>query len=170
MKRDEMYSELRRLNREHMHMIWEVAKTGDLDVLEAEERQIAEVMLEHQDEYFNQFEMADVLGDHQFDPESETDPFLHITFHTIVENQLEARNPIEVYQFYNSMRKKKVSRHDTIHLIGAILAPLVVSTLQGRRAFDLEQYRSLLKRAKAKKPEKIMEWLEREPDPLKANS
>jgi len=166
MKRDEMFSELRRLNREHMHMIWEVAKTGDLDVLEAEERQIAEVMLEHQDEYFNQFEMADVLADYEYDPESETDPFLHIIFHTIVENQLEARCPIEVYQFYNSMRKKKVSRHDTIHLIGAILAPLVVSTLLGRRAFDLEQYKSLLKRAKAKKPEKIMEWLEREPDPL----
>jgi hypothetical protein len=119
-----------------------VAKTGDLDVLEAEERQIAEVMLEHQDEYFNQFEMADVLGDHQ----------------------------IEVYQFYNSMRKKKVSRHDAIHLIGAILTPLVVSSLQGRRAFDLEQYKSLLKRGKAKKPEKIMDWLEREPDPLKAGS
>ena len=137
MKTDEMFGEVRRLNREHMHMIWEIAKTGDLDVLEAEERQIAEVMLEHQDEYFNQFEMADVLADHKYDPESETDPFLHITFHTIVENQLEARDPIEVYQFYNSMRKKKVSRHDTIHLIGAILAPLVVSSLQGRRAFDL---------------------------------
>jgi hypothetical protein len=67
------------------------------------------------------------------------------------------------------MRKKKVSRHDTIHLIGAILTTLVVSTLQGR-AFDLEQYKSLLKRAKAKKPEKIMEWLEREPDPLRAGS
>ena len=170
MKRDEMYSELRRLNREHMHMIWEVAKTGDLDVLEAEERQIAEVMLEHQDKYFNQFEMADVLADHEYDPESETDPFLHVIFHAIVENQLDARDPIEVYQFYNSMRKKKVSRHDTIHLIGAILAPLVVSSLQGRRAFDLEQYKSLLKRAKAKKPEKIMDWLEREPDPLRAGS
>jgi hypothetical protein len=155
MKTDEALSELRRFNREHMHMIWEVAKTGDLDVLEVEERRMAEVMLEHQDEYFNQFEMADVLANHEYDSESETNPFLHVTFHTIVENQLEARNPIEVYQFYNSMRKKKVSRHDTIHLIGAILAPLVMSTLQGR-AFDLEQYKSLLKRAKAKKPEKIM--------------
>jgi hypothetical protein len=67
------------------------------------------------------------------------------------------------------MRKKKVSRHDTIHLIAAILTPLIVSTLQGI-AFDLEQYKSLLKRAKAKKPEKIMDWLEREPDPLKAGS
>ena len=102
MKNDEVLSELRRFNREYMHMIWEEAKSGELDVLEAEERRIAEVMLEHQDEYFNQFEMADVLADHEYDPESETDPFLHVTFHTIVENQLEARDPIEVYQFYNT--------------------------------------------------------------------
>jgi hypothetical protein len=52
--------------------------------------------------------------------------------------------------------KKKVSRHETIRL---------VSTLQGR-AFDLEQYKSLLNRGKGKKPERIMEWLEREADPL----
>ncbi|MCK4485618.1 MAG: DUF1841 family protein [Desulfobacterales bacterium] len=164
MKRDEMFSELRRLNREHMHMIWQVAKSGDLDVLDGEERRLAELMLEHQDEYFNQFEMADVLGDHQFDPESETDPFLHITFHTIVENQLESKEPIETYQFYNSMRKKKVSHHDTVHLVDAILAPLVLNTLQQRRAFDLEKYKSLLKKCKGKKPEKIMEWLDRDPE------
>jgi len=159
-----MFSELRRLNRERMHMIWQVAKSGDLDVLDGQERRLAELMLEHQDEYFNQFEMADVLGDHQFDPESETDPFLHITFHTIVENQLEAKEPIETYQFYNSMRKQKVSHHNTVHLVGAILAPLILNTLQQRRAFDLEKYKSLLKKCKDKKPEKIMEWLDRDPE------
>ena len=164
--KDEMIGEMRRLNREHIHMIWQVAKSGDLDVLDGEERRIGEVMLEHQDEYFNQFEMADVLGDHEFDPESETDPFLHITFHTIVENQLDAREPVEAYQFYNSMRKKKVSRHDAIHLIGAILAPLILSTMQQKSPFDLENYKALLKKYKGKKPEKIFDLLDKEPDPL----
>jgi hypothetical protein len=164
--KDEMIGEMRRLNREHIHMIWQVAKSGDLDVLDGEERRIGEAMLEHQDEYFNQFEMADVLGDHEFDPESETDPFLHITFHTIVENQLDAREPVEAYQFYNSMRKKKVSRHDAIHLIGAILAPLILSTMQQKSPFDLENYKALLKKYKGKKPEKIFDLLDKEPDPL----
>ena len=50
----------------------------------------------------------------------DVNPFLHITIHTVIENQLEARDPIEVLQFYNAMRKKKCSHHDTIHLIGAI--------------------------------------------------
>jgi len=69
MTKDEVLSELRRFNREHMHTIWEEAKSGDLDLLEPEERRIAEVMIEHQDEYFNQFEMADVLADHEYDPQ-----------------------------------------------------------------------------------------------------
>ncbi len=164
--RDEMMSELRKLNRERMHDIWELAKSGDLDVLDGEERRLAEVMLEHEDEYFNQFEVADILGDHEFDPESEEDPFLHITLHTIVENQLEARDPIEAYQFYNAMRKKKASHHDTVHLIAAILAPLIVSTLQQKRAFDLEKYKLLLKKYKVKKPDKIFDFLGGDLDPL----
>ena len=161
-----MLDDLRRRNRERMHRIWQVAKSGDLDALGGEERQFAQVMLEHQDKYYNQFEMADVLGDHEFDPKSETDPFLHITFHTIVENQVKAKEPIEAYQFYNSMRKKKVSHHDTMHLISAILAPLIMDTIRQRKAFDSEKYKSLLKKFKGENPHKIMGWLEKDPDPL----
>lgn len=158
-----MLDDVRKRNRERMHRIWQVAKSGNLDVLSGEERQFAEVMLEHQDKYYNQFEMANALSDHEFDPKSETDPFLHITFHTIVENQLKAKEPIEAYQFYNSMRKKKVSHHDTTHLIGAILAPLILDTMRERRAFDSEKYKSLLKKFKGKNPHKIMAWLEKDP-------
>ena len=96
-------------------------------------------MLEHQDEYFNQFEMADLTHDHEYDVESDENPFLHITLHAAVERQLEAKDPIEVYQFYNSMRKKKYPRHDTIHLIGAILAPFVFGTLQHKTPADMKK-------------------------------
>jgi hypothetical protein len=51
--------------------------------------------------------MADLTYDHLDVPETEENPFLHITFHVVVENQLSAKDPIEVHQFYNSMRKKK---------------------------------------------------------------
>jgi len=79
-------------------------------------------MLEHKDEYFNEFEMADLTYDYDYDPDTEQNPFLHIIFHVVVENQLADKDPIEVFQFYNSMRKKKYPRHDTIHLIGAMRA------------------------------------------------
>ena len=117
--------ELRKMTREHLHALWEVAKSGNLDGLSGEEKWLAKVMLEHQEEYFNQFEMADLTYDHGYDVESEENPFLHISLHAAVERQLETKDPIEVYQFYNSMRKRKVSHHDTIHYIAAILAPLM---------------------------------------------
>jgi len=49
--------------------------------LSEEEQQLARIMLDHSDEYFNQFEFADVLADREFDPESEVNPFfiLHST-------------------------------------------------------------------------------------------
>jgi hypothetical protein len=83
-----------------------------------------------------------------------------------VERQLEAKDPIEVYQFYNSMRKKKYPRHDTIHLIAAILAPLMLQVMQERKEFDLDIYKSLLKRYKNKQPSKIYDSMKKDFDPL----
>ena len=123
-------------------------------------------MLEHKDEYFNEFEMADITYDYQYDPDTEENPFLHITFHVVVENQLADKDPIEVLQFYNSMRKKKYPRHDTIHLIAAILAPLIFQVMRERREFDLDNYRALLKKYKNRKPSKIYESLEKDHDAL----
>ena len=75
--------------------------------------------------------------------------------HSIAETQLENRDPIEVYQFYNAMRKKKASHHEAVHLICAVLVPLIFEALKGKKVFDLAEYRSLLKNYKHMKPEKI---------------
>ncbi len=135
-------------------MIWEVAKTGDLSRLSGEDKKLAQIMLEHE-EFHNQFEIADVLSEHEYDPDQEVNPFLHVTLHVIAETQLENKDPIEVYQFYNAMRKKGSSRHDAVHLIGVVLFPFILKTLHENKAFDLEGYRSRLKKLKYVKPAKI---------------
>lgn len=152
---------LRSLNRQYMYEIWQHAKANDLDQLSEEEQQIGKLMLEHE-EYHNQFEFADALEDYQFDPESGVNPFLHISIHVIVENQLKSKQPIEAYQFYNSIRRKKVSHHETIHLIGNIFAPLMFQVLKRKEPFDNELYQQLLKKYKDKKPEKIYAAIEKE--------
>jgi predicted unusual protein kinase regulating ubiquinone biosynthesis (AarF/ABC1/UbiB family) len=38
--------------------------------------------------------------------------------------------------------------------------------MQQKSPFDLENYKSLLKKCKGKKPEKIFDLLNKEPDPL----
>ena len=153
--------ELRKQTRGHIHELWEIAKTGNLDSLSGEEKWLAKVMLTHKDKYFNQFEMADLTYDHEYDVDTEENPFLHIMLHSTVERQLEAKDPIEAFQFYNSMRKKKASHHDTIHLIAAILGPLMLKVMQEREEFDLDRYVSLLKKYKNKRPSKIFESLEK---------
>jgi hypothetical protein len=162
---DDTRQDLKKLSGKHTQILWEIAQTGDLNSLSPEDRRLAEIMLEHK-EHHNQFAMADVLSEHEYDPEREINPFLHISLHGVVETQLENRDPLEVYQFYNAMRKKKATHHEALHLIGAVLAPLLFGTLKDLKAFDLEEYRSRLRKFKSMKPEKIFDAMEREEEPL----
>jgi len=162
--KDEALKLFRSANREHLHFLWEKAKNNELDGLGDEDRCLAEAMLLHEDEFFNAFEFADVLHDREFDPDTDVNPFLHITIHTAVENQLAAKDPIEVFQFYNAMRKKKCSHHDTIHLIGAILVPLMFDNMKHQKPFDNDRYVSMLKKYKLRKPDKIWALLDSSDD------
>ena len=121
-------------------------------------------MLLHKDEFFNVFEFADVVSEREFDPDTDVNPFLHITIHTVIEKQLAVRDPIEAFQFYNAMRNKKCSHHDTIHLIGAILVPLMFDTMKNKAPFDNDRYVSMLKKYKSRNPDKIWALLDSSDD------
>jgi hypothetical protein len=149
-------------SREYMHQIWEKAKNNDLGDLDGEEKLYAKIMLEHEDEFFNEFEFADLTRDHEYDPETESDPFLHVFIHSIVETQLDEKSPIEAYQFYNAMQKKGCSSHDAIHLIGAILAPMIFEVVRDQEPFDLDTYVYLLRKYKTRKPNRILDLLDKE--------
>jgi len=164
--KDPIFEVFQKVNREHFHAIWQKAQNGNMEDLDEEERQLARIMLDHSDEYFNQFEFADVLADREFDPEKETNPFLHVTLHAIAENQIQNRDPIEAFQFYNAMLKSKCTRHEAIHLLSAILIRFIFPVLKEKRRFSLGSYCGLLKKYKSRKPEKILDLLENEPDPI----
>jgi Domain of unknown function (DUF1841) len=163
---DPLFKLFRGVNREHLHTIWQKAQAGDMEGLDEEEQRLAKIMLDHSDEYFNQFEFADVLADREFDPESEVNPFLHITLHAIAEKQVQDRDPIEAFQFYNAMLKNRCTRHEAMHLLGAILIKFMFPVSKERGRFSLDGYRNLLKKYKSRKPEKIFHLLEQEPDPI----
>jgi hypothetical protein len=58
------------------------------------------------------------------------------------------------------MRKKKCSHHDTIHLIAAIMTPLMFDTMKNQVPFDNDRYVSLLKKYKLRNPKKIWKLLD----------
>ncbi len=150
---------LRAINRENMASIWKRAKTGDLNGLDDEEKLIARIMQEHEDEFHSQFDTAGEIGGSLLESGKEVNPFMHVVIHVVVENQLAAREPIEAFQFYNAMRKKKVPREEVIHLLGFFLIPLLFHTMETGVPFDERRYRGLLKKMKKKKPWKIADLL-----------
>ncbi len=152
----------KKASREYLHKIWQAAKKGELDTLDEEKKLLAEIMLEHEDEYFNDFEFADLAHERDYDPDSEVNPFLHIIFHSIVENQLKERDPIEVYQFYNAMLRKKMPRHDIIHLVGRLLANFIFRMMHHKIEMDLKAYKLILKRCKNINPGKVWESIDKE--------
>jgi len=154
------FETLRGINRKHFHEIWKKAQSGELQGLTEEEQRLGKIMLDHSDEYFNQFEFADALADHEYDPETEANPFLHVTLHAIAEKQVQDRNPIEAFQFYNAMLRNKCSRHEAIHLLNIILVKFIFQILKEKKPFPLESYRKILKEYKSRNPKKINRLVE----------
>jgi hypothetical protein len=157
---DSVFGMLRGINRKHFHEIWKKAQSGELQGLTEEEQRLGKIMLDHSDEYFNQFEFADALADHEYDPESEVNPFLHVLLHAVAEKQVEDRDPIEAFQFYNAMLRNKCSRHEAIHLLNIILVKFIFQILKEKKPFPLESYRKILKEYKSRNPKKINKLVE----------
>ena len=155
----EVSGQARALSRNYIHSLWERAKKNDLEGLSTEEQRLVKILKDHEEEFFNDFEFSDLTSDHEYDAEEEVNPFLHVFIHSVIENQLAERDPIEVYQFYNAMRNKKCNHHETTHLIGAILTPFMFEAMNGRRPFDTDGYRGLLKKYKNRNPDKLFNQL-----------
>jgi len=154
------FETLRGINRKHFHEIWKKAQSGELQGLTEEEQRLGKIMLDHSDEYFNQFEFADALADHEYNPETEANPFLHVTLHAIAEKQVQDRNPIEAFQFYNAMLRNKCSRHEAIHLLNIILVKFIFQILKEKKPSPLESYCKILKEYKSRNPKKINRLVE----------
>ena len=157
---DSAFGMLRGINRRHFHKIWKKAQSGELEGLNEEEQHLGKIMLDHSDEYFNQFEFADALADHEYNPENEVNPFLHVMLHAIAEKQVDDRDPIEAFQFYNAMLRSKCSRHEAIHLLSSILVKFIFQILKEKKPFPVESYRKILKEFKSRNPKKINQLVE----------
>ena len=160
---EEVLKILNQDTRQDLYALWNRAKEGDFDGLSVAEDRMARVMLDHRDELHNQFEFTDLTYDHQSDPDTQYDPFLHIAIHSSVQAQLDLRDPVETSEFYNAMRNKNYSHHDAVHFIGQIFLYLIVDVIESNKPFDLETYRDLLTKYKDCDPMELVDLLEKDP-------
>jgi hypothetical protein len=127
---------MRESNRQRLHEVWVAAKAGR--PLAGEEAAYAKAMLDHP-EYHNAWEFADQVGAAEYVVDG-ANPFLHITVHVIIENQLAQGDPPEVAKTLERLLGQGMGRHGAIHAIAAAFMEVAFPAFQGREPFNTKRY------------------------------
>lgn len=97
----------RKLFRQNIHRIWSMVKSGRRDELSDADNNLAEILMEHE-EYCDHFENTDILDGREYEAGATFNPFLHISTHRMVEDQLLADSPVETALFFETMEAKGI--------------------------------------------------------------
>lgn len=159
---EDISTDMLKYSQDDLLEIWKIVKNRGIQDLPPEQKRLAEIMLLHKETFADQFESGETGGGHDSDSDDTVNPVLHISIHAIIQQQLEKKDPVEVFQFYNAMRNQKCPHHDALHLIAAILTPALYDVLESRKEFNRDAYIKLLKRYKKRRHEKIMDLLDKE--------
>jgi hypothetical protein len=149
----------RKLLRQNIHRIWSMVKSGRRDELSEADNYLAEILMEHE-EYSDHFENTEILDGREYEAGAKFNPFLHISTHRMVEDQLLADSPIETALFCEAMEAKGFSRHDAIHFIIMILLHVMYVSASGNRPFDAARYKRLLTKCKEAEPSEMEKVIE----------
>jgi hypothetical protein len=133
----------RRLFRQTVHRIWTMVKSGRIDELSGKESGLAVIIKDHE-EYCDHFENTDILDGREYDAGMTFNPFVHISTHQMVEDQLSSNSPMETVLFCEAMEDNGMSRHEAVHLIMMILVRVITASAVNRQSFDTARYKRLL--------------------------
>jgi predicted secreted Zn-dependent protease len=131
------------LSRSQLHEIWLLAKSGE-PFDDEEKGRIAKAMLEHT-EYHHIWDKLDHIKDSEI-VENGVHTTLHITMHTVVENQLAQNTPPEVQKALDSLVKHGTSRHEAIHAIANEFARELFPVLKTMQPFNNMKYKRRLEK------------------------
>lgn len=136
-------NEIRSLSRESYHDTWLRVKAGK--ELEGEEKIIGELMRQHE-EFYDDWDSTDF--DHEYDPDTEVNPFMHLVMDTIVMNQITNNDPPQTRFTYNKLTARRDSHLDAIHKISYIVAEEIWNIMHDKKAFNEKAYTTKLKKLK----------------------
>jgi hypothetical protein len=149
----------RKFFRQNVHRIWSMVESGRRDELSDKDNNLAEILMDHE-EYSDHFENTDILDGREYESGMAFNPFLHISTHQMVEDQLLADSPIETALFCETMEDRGLSRHEAIHFIIMILLHVMYASASGKRSFDATRYKRLLTKCKEVDPSEIDKVIE----------
>jgi hypothetical protein len=149
----------RKLFRQNIHRILSMIKSDRRDELSEKDNDLAEILMDHE-EYSDHFENTDILDGCEYEAGATFNPFLHISTHRMVEDQLSADSPIETALFCETMEERGFSRHEAIHFIIMILLHVIHASASGNRPLDATRYKRLLTKCKEVEPTEMERVIE----------
>lgn len=140
--KDEISQAIRAISRDDLRDLWLRAKGGGL--LAGEEAILARMMQEHI-EYHKVWEKLDEIGGEELVVDG-VNPILHISMHSIIENQLEQKDPPEARKALDGLLKRGASRHEAIHAIAYEFNMELFPVLKHSRTFNDRAYQRRLEK------------------------
>ena len=129
--------------------VWSKSRTGQL--LEPHEHRLAEVIAEHP-EYHAVLESPGA-ADLEFPPEAgHTNPFLHMSLHIAVREQIATDRPRGVRRIYTKLLKRFADTHRLEHILMECLAETIWETLRTGTTPDEARYLARLRRVVKRRP------------------
>lgn len=136
MEESEVLNQMGGMSRQHYGMVWQLALAGA--PLTIEQMRLVRVMQEHP-EYRSIWDNPEEASAGLEDL-TEPNPFLHVTAHMMVEEQIAGRNPPDVAVVVSRLTRSGDSRHEAIHKVANVLMGEVWDVLAKKREFDREKY------------------------------
>lgn len=141
---EELRGILKGIERLQVHRVWQQAKRGEVPE-DPEEARMAKVMKNHPQYYYFWENAGNIKAGRELDVK-EANPFLHLTFETILEGQLESKEVPEVRQTLRSLVQNGMDEHEARHAVCNVLIGEIWHVLKEKREFRLDAYRSKLKK------------------------
>lgn len=121
------FSSIAPLEHEYYCLIWELVKSGKIETLEGRGRILGQLMLKHpQYQYFWEipYPFAETELEKAWEEEG-GNPDLHLTIEAMILEQIENREPPEIYQAYESLLRIGVEEHEVRHVIGRVFTEML---------------------------------------------
>ena len=118
--------------RKTIHKIRGMLREGNLAGLEPVEQKLAQIVMDHP-EYQEQFEDKGLLDGRDI-PSDGVNPFLHISMHQMIEDQLAAESPIEAILLCEYLEMAGNSRHEAVHAVMMVLSHTIYHSYKKQAA------------------------------------
>lgn len=139
---DELSNAMKAMNRDQLHDLW--VRTNEGEPLEGEEAVLARMMREHT-EYIDVWKRLGEIGGDELVVDG-VNPIVHISIHSVIENQLAQNTPPEVQKTLNALLKRGASHHEAIHAIAYEFNMELFPVLKHSRPFNNNAYKRRLEK------------------------